>query len=343
MKALIFIESPFQLIGAVEYCYKNKIDFNNSVLIINYQSKVSLLNKQIIANVLSFYDLKCAQTIELDEVITLKSMIARITFYREIFNQVSLPKFDVILVGEYRSLLGKHLINTLNLNSVILDDGNAIRRVPEERSNDITLREKIRIGVGKLFRLDINKPKSITYFSSILKSEDIDLKCEDTLLQNDFPRLKKLTRAQTSLNIRPTILIIGSPLSAAGVCSEEMEMKNTIAMIHFIQQLYTQNEYELVYIPHRREHQSKLETLKSLGCEINLDLLPIELKIAKFNVVECIGFYSTCFETLIEIFPDLSIKSIVFPQSDVFDEWQHFVDMQYQGYQRNTRIHVKHI
>lgn len=166
-----------------------------------------------------------------------------------------------------------------------------------------------------------------------------DLPNNSALIVNNF-LLKKSLNKQSSSNLSCNNIgyIIGSPLSEAGVCSREDEFKHLKKMALWIK--YFDSGRNLVYIPHRREESDKLKIIKEIfKCDINNELIPIELKIPSSKAQVFYGTYSSCFETLYSLEDTCKIKSFKIDHI-VNDKWKKFVSRQYEDYKILSNIEI---
>ena len=57
-----------------------------------------------------------------------------------------------------------------------------------------------------------------------------------------------------------------------------------------------------------------------------------------FSKVKLLGFYSSCFETLPLVYPEVEIESIELPIKLIYDTWVDFVKLQYETYSNINNI-----
>lgn len=136
---IAIIESPLQAWCFIEYCYYARIDIYKCAILLNINSSVSTLNLKIIENVFQYFDIemKRLNLKKIDIISSRKIVFKRFKEVKLIVNEFYL-KFDksILIVGEFRSALAKSISNLIPLkNTIVLDDGNAIKRISSEKLN----------------------------------------------------------------------------------------------------------------------------------------------------------------------------------------------------------------
>lgn len=336
MKNLVYIESPLQAMSFIEYLYQNKIQLFDCVIIINKNSIVSNQNFYLIQNVFDFYNLNLSDDIiMIDLNVTLGWVLNNRDSINELLYQVSVEEYSTFFVGEYRSLLCKHLFNSLNIKTVVfLDDGNAITRAVKQRSQ-LQISSILKKIIAYIMGIKISDYPKVTFFSAFLGNTiDSD---KDELLVNNFDKLAMLNRNATN-NGNINVGVIGSPLSSAGVCSEEYELKALKELLKFARE--KNPEVNLSYFPHRRESIKKLNIVKSLGFIVDERQLPIELKLLGSEHLRLFGNYSSCFENLLRVYQNVHIFSVALNLDKLNGSWRDFVSEQYSTYENNGKITI---
>lgn len=328
---LVVIESPFQCWNFIEYCYANEIDINNVKIIINLNSYVSPKNLPIIENVFKYFNVSIENlnVIYIDVISSKKNVILN---RKKIINSIKcFDNVSYLIVGEFRSALSRYISNMYKLKKlVILDDGNAMKRIPNSRLYNIKDIALFFLGYNFFFK------QEKIFFSLFLKSED--MRKNWTLKKNNLNFKRELDKKLATKDIcfDGHQYIIGSPLSEAGVCEEEVELDYLRYIKKWIMGNYP--DVKLVYMPHRREDTNKLNKVKKIfNCQIDQQLIPIELKVSLNTKSILYGCYSSCFETFLLM--DNNIKIFSFDISErVNISWREFVKKQYNDYRK-----IKHI
>lgn len=340
MKTLAIIESPLQAMSLLEFCNIKNIEAKSLVLVVNLNTNVSPNNKLLIDSVFSFYKFVVTDVASYYEYDVTESFFSLAMISKKIIRlekELKAGEYLYMLIGEFRSHIALNFANKLNVSDVVfLDDGNAIKRAPAIRN--VKERRKVRFKKNLLscFKYNLKVLDFITYFSAFLIDKDL-INSKDKLIKNHFIKLSSIKDCTSSED--EYLGVIGSPLSAAGVCSTENEEMANQVLIEFLQEPLI-NGRKIVYFPHRRENAKKLEYFKKHGIEINKEQAPIEIKLMKYSNIKLVGFYSSCFETLPLLYPTIEILSIILPPEFAEINWRSFVKMQYDTYSQIKNITV---
>ncbi|MCQ9074152.1 hypothetical protein [Vibrio harveyi] len=332
MKVVAIVESPLQLMSFFEYKFRNeKYEFK---LVINKNTGVSSANYNVIMSLLKLVDVDVDSILEVDISSNFFGMI------KSPVQTYKILKFllgsDLILIGEYRSDYYHCMSNlTFVKNIVYLDDGNAIRRIKNtiERSHQ---------SFRKIFPL--TRPKEYRFFTSFIGLPDLINGKKIHYEFNDYSFTQSyLMNNDKVKEIRDDsyIYIIGSPLSEAGVCSYESEIKLIDILIDYIYKNFKGKKIK--YIPHRRESKIKLDYVTMNDILIDELYLPIEFKSLMFKSEYMVGFYSSCFETIPMFFDDVNIISLKIPENFICSKWKEFVEEQYKAYDKNEKIKIVNV
>ena len=331
-KAVAIVESPLQAMSLLEFCFLKSIPPSDLTLILNLNTKISGHNKKLIDTVFDFYKFETAELssyYEYDITESFLQLVFNVGQINDIEKQLQENQFEYMLIGEFRSYIARHLVNKLTVkHCVFLDDGNAIKRAPKMRAEPESIKVKCKNIFLNLLGYDLKVLNKITYFSAFLKKRQF-VSTQDRLTKNEFNKLASLQKeAEESDSI---LGIVGSPLFTAGVCTLENELKSNQILVDYIRELLIVGK-KVVYFPHRRESEEKLNYFENCGIEINKQQAPIELKLLIYQNIKLIGFYSSCFETLPLVYPNIEITSLTLPLELVEESWKSFVNTQYETY-----------
>ncbi|EPK7591931.1 hypothetical protein QHC71_000156 [Serratia marcescens] len=128
------------------------------------------------------------------------------------------------------------------------------------------------------------------------------------------------------------VFIIGTPLYEAGVTSVD-DIDLTLRMINDLKS--NQMGAELVYIPHRREREEKIDEIRK-SVEVRRLDFPFEVyPIVAGENVSCIaGFYSSLYDNLVKIYDEkIKIIAYVLDEKVLSPEWSGFVNAIYKNYE----------
>jgi hypothetical protein len=322
---LAIVESPLQALNIIEYFNTAKNKNKKCTVVIFSNSCVSDANLKQIEFVLDFFSFN--ERLVLDINAGLKGLISSRRKIKALAKKLSATSVESCVLGEYRSLAARALVNTLQPNEVVVvDDGNATLRI-NRRLASTSISEKLRFLLASLFTLNIKASKEITFFSVY----DIRLKLSkrDKFISNNYHSLKKKMNEYPD---SPKEFIIGSPLKAAGVVDNDNEL--TLALINSIVENAKVSKKDLIYISHRRESSEKLTLISDYGVEVVSLSYPFELYtlVNNVNVVKIHGFYSSLFFNLLKLNDRISVCSYRFSLSLVRPQFKVFVENVYKTY-----------
>ena len=233
--AIAIIESPLQAMSLMEFCFLKSIPPNNLTIILNLNTNVSVMNKSLIDIVFQSYRYDISKVCcfyEYDLTETFTGLLKGFRNIMRLGKAVKVTNYDYILIGEFRSIVARHFANLTCSNEIVfLDDGNAIKRAPSIRNKPESTKFKLKKQLLSLFGYNLKVLSSVTYFSAFL-SENRLAYSNNRLIVNKF---NKLTSLRNIKNEGEDVLgIVGSPLFAAGVCSEENEVESSRILIEHL-------------------------------------------------------------------------------------------------------------
>ncbi len=319
MKFIAYIESPLQAFNLMEYIFYKNISLD--ILVVNKNSSVSARNYEQICFVLKFIESKNIILIDI------KPSRKNVFSVRSLVRKLIIPSTEsmTLISGEYRSMIFWFIVERFkNRNVVIVDDGTATLRLQRtHRTLNKIIIDKTLSFLGCRDRF----LEPIVFFSVYDISKKINKK--DFLIQHDYPAFKKRLSLLSECN--DTIYIIGAPLLEAGVILGD-DVEITLKMINKLNNKY--HSKSLVYIPHRRERQEKINAISNVVTVRRLDypfeLLPL---VDGLNIKNIAGFYSSLFDNMILICgKELCIDCFYLPNNIISIDWKVFVDSIYTNY-----------
>lgn len=332
------IDSPLQALNAIECLNSSHLDNEQCCFIIFSNIAVSNSNLEQIEFVLNLFGY--SDRIVLNVNGGFKGLIKSRAEIKGLAKKLSKDKVKTCLLGEYRSVAAKALVNEIQPGQlIIVDDGNATLRI-NRVSSSTTILGKLKELFARLFSLKITLWKKITFFSVYDISKQISL--NDKLICNDYSFLKN--RMSEYPNSEKEF-IIGSPLQAAGVVEDDLAL--TFTLIDNILRNKSRTKNELLYISHRRESKNKLATIAQYGIKVVSLSYPFELYalMNNENAVEINGFYSSLFPNLLNLNNDISITAYRVASSIIRPQFKEFVVSVYDSYQymNDPRLQLKNM
>ncbi|VEA64242.1 Uncharacterised protein [Serratia plymuthica] len=322
-KHIAYIESPLQAFNLIEYLDAKNITLD--LLIVNKRSANSSLNHGQIVYLLSMIRHKTLKTIDVEghlgNVLDIRKELKGVN------SDVSVKEHVTLIAGEYRARVFWMLAHKFpKRDIVLLDDGTATLRI--KRSNNLTAKGIAKSIFLKSLGMANNEREKITFFSVYDIEKNIALR--DTIIKHNYQNFKvKLANLPQGGN---KVFIIGTPLYEAGVTSVD-DIELTLKMIDDLKQ--NQEGVELVYIPHRREREEKIDAIRQHVEVRRLDF-PFEVYpiVAGENVTSIAGFYSSLYDNLIKIYDEkIKITAYVLDEKVLSSEWVNFVDAIYKNYE----------
>ncbi|WBL72090.1 polysialyltransferase family glycosyltransferase [Serratia liquefaciens] len=322
-KHIAYIESPLQAFNLIEYLDAKNITLD--LLIVNKRSANSALNHGQIVYLLQMIRHKTLKTIDVEgylgKVFDIRSEL------KDVKSEVCVKDHVTLIAGEYRARVFWMLAHKYpKRDIVLLDDGTATLRI--KRTNTVTVRDLLKSIFLKSLGMVNNDREKLTFFS--VYNIERNIAQRDTVVRHNYQKFKiKLASLPQGGN---KIFIIGTPLYEAGVTSVD-DIELTLKMIEDLKQ--NQEGAELVYIPHRREREEKIEAIRQHVEVRRLDF-PFEVYpiVVGENVASIAGFYSSLYDNLIKIYDEkIKITAYVLDEKVLSPEWVGFVDAIYKNYE----------
>lgn len=331
MKALFLSESPLQLLNAIEAKAHFNIADNDANIVLlkgvsnkSFQQQLDLIDSAQWGTVYHLnYRFRSVSVFKL---------MAKI---RDVIQQNS--DVDVVFIGDYRTIVMRHVINMINPErTVLLDDGNATIHLARDRYSCIRPSGIFpRLKYFMLFKLiGVNDQyiKAVTFFT-IYK---IDPASPDDVIQNNYSMLKSKLRDKPAAN---QVIFIGCPFvetnSVSSNYSEESYFKYLREIEEDLKNKYQVND--ILYVAHRREKTSKLETINSMkGYSVADFNEPLEIAISKLECKPLLiaTFFSGAIDTLITMMDgDVKFVSYRLPETVIDDDKKDVVNEYYDYYE----------
>jgi len=292
MKNVFLVNTPLQLLNAIEAKCHFKLDTEDCLLIVmgDRKSKPQLLSltgsvdKEFgCVTVLNDVSLFPGDPFTVSESL-LGRMFADIKILKKsIFNIRRLNKIakyleevDYIFIGYVRLIYTRHFVNVTSHKKVfLLDDGTATLGLAKERKQGFfigpekNLKSKLKY-YGKRFinRVKDEYQESYNFFTMY----DIDPGDKDRVIKNDFIHM----RANIDLlPVSDDVYFLGSPLSEVGLISQDEYLEHIKRVKEYF------GDRRILYVAHRRESKNKLDILsKKYGLKVILFDYPIEYQLA---------------------------------------------------------------
>jgi len=279
MKALFFIEAPFQLLSAYEAIsvygvtkYKIFIRLsgkkNNDLQIIKlsetlFKNKLNIKYFCIKADKKSFLDLLVLIYIKINYIF--------INY-----------KYDYIFIGNYDSKVLKIIINSIKKDRLILlDDG--IKNI--------------------LFQNNFNNNNNFNMFTMLTSIKPY---LTQNIKYNFFLKFKNILKT-VNIEMSDMVLFIGVDISESGIISEKQ-------YLYFVEML-SRKYKNIIYIPHRAEFELKVNLINTFSNILVENInYPIELyPYYKQSIpTHILSFYSGALVSMNCLYPEIDITSYKF-------------------------------
>lgn len=302
MKALFFVEAPFQLLSAYEavasYCiseYKIYIRLSNSS---NNDIQLKKLAEILFENDSNVnYILISTQNRSFLDYLNV-SYYCITTFFMQV-------KYDYIFIGNYESRFLFLLLKPIQKNKlVILDDG--VKSIN--------------------FQNSFSDSYNFNLFTMLKNLKPFK---NQIIIYNYFIRFNQFNK-DNHINFEDKILFIGSKLSEVNIISDEYYIR----LLKKISKHYKNNQ--IIYIPHRGESKSKLDLISIALDNIIIKELdyPVEFYplYEKFMPRKVVSFYSAALITISQLYTNVEVISFHFDYSKA--EYKYKIDEVY-NYLRN--------
>jgi hypothetical protein len=336
MRNIFIIQSPFQLLSAIEAA--NYFREDDNVLIVCYVPE-DKTNQQI-RNVLELYK----YWVELIEISSPSNFFLRgiklLCLMKKLIN--SGFQTDRIFIGEYRSWYMVQFFHNINPKQCfLLDDGNITIELQKKYipTNKLYGEFSLKVALWEWFLsliLDLNKNKYIL----INLFTCFDLKPfnpSQLVIRHSFEFARLLSKNKGMDH--ESIYFFGGNLCELGLLPIRRELK----LIEVVREYYQKMNVKMNYIPHRRESQEKIELIQNeLKINVIRFIFPAEIEMLGRDVLPfgIASFYSTVLLTLPKICSFVSVDAFKFPLTEIPVKYQAEIGQIYSDYQNTQGIKV---
>lgn len=328
MRNLFIIQSPFQLISAIEGA--NYFSGDENTLIICYTTEER--NNEQIRMALEYYP-HWSEVIELFPTgLPLWPSLQLLLEARKRGKSGYQP--ERVFIGEYRSQYMVLLLRIMKPRECfLLDDGSITIGIQEEylKGNRPYVTPGIKGWIVKwvlpvLFRVDRREQLVIHLFTCF----DLQPISErQRVIVHSFEYAKshagKKTVDQTA------IYFFGGHLSGLDVLSEDREL----ALIGQVKDYFGKRGFRMIYIPHRREPDRKIQRLQTeLGMEVIRFNNAAELEVLSLPTIPygIASFYSTVLLTLPKLCDFTLVQSFQLPLAEMPECYRPVIELTYLEY-----------
>jgi hypothetical protein len=323
---LFLVESPLQLLNAIEAKNYFDLDDRESILIV-FIGK-SELNFEQINYLIDKNSWKEINFIRHNK---------KVDVIKKVFSLNRIAKrylVSSVFFGDYRSWYMRHFINiTKPENVYLLDDGAATVNIYNQLSIGFKFEEKrlfLKLIKKYLLRIREEDIQFFDYFTIY------DLKTTSTskIFRNNYQVLKSLNKLKEKSN---EVFLLGQPISEKNVMEEDKYIDYLIK----IQKYY--NNYRLIYICHRSETKEKvlrIENELGISCRTFDTSIEYALSLQESLPKVLISFYSSALINCKEIFGDIiDISSYYIDSKDINSDYRTYVENIYRYI--NKMINIK--
>ncbi len=334
------VESPFQLLSAIEANYHFKNEKN--VLIIRYAPEhLGFKNNEQLRSLKD-----SIEWTEIIEIETNKSYFhANIKLLKVLKNlQTSLDTVNKVFIGEYRSWYMRQFFNVLNPEQCfLLDDGGQTIAVQKKYlpsgkyHSEKSLKSLIKTILNYSYLLFLIKKISkkrvdihlFTCFDLIPHNE------KQHIVKHSFDYVKK--RNTSKMILEKTVYFFGSSMSEINLIKED----DLIQELQKIKLFFEERKIEMIYIPHRRESKTKLHKLSN---ELNMKLkyfeYPAEIE---FTLMEetpeyLASFYSTALHTVSSMIDFKEVIAFELPYEKISPKYREGTREIYENYKKTMKV-----
>jgi len=337
---IFVVESPFQLLSAIEANYHFKEDAN--ILIIRYAPEnLNPINNEQLRSLKN--NIEWTEIVEVkDSKSYFKANIKLLNILKKLHD--SLDVVDNVFIGEYRSWYMRQFFNVLNPNKCfLLDDGSATiamqkKYIPSGTYyNEKSMKSLVKniLNYSYLFFLTKQMPKKridINLFTCFELSPHNKVQ---HIVKHNFGYIKK--RNTFKIILEKTVYFFGSDLSEIGLMKE----LDLIEELQKVKLFFDAKNIEVVYIPHRRESEEKIEKIKNeFNFTIRYNQYPAEIE---FTLIEEIpeylaSFYSTALYTVSSMIDFKEVMAFELPYEKISPKYREDTREVYKNYKKTMKV-----
>ncbi len=297
--SIIYIESPLQILSAIEFC--NEYD-EKPIIIVNFGNKKRVKNKSQMLSLLS--NLPAKKVLEYKHF--RNSLIRDIYTFFFMLKVRNLPASDRFLIGDFRSKIACNLfLANRSKERIYMDDGAATIVTQIDHIQNGIYAPQLRSKRQRIFQSfydfffnfkysELSCPNLYSFFTgnNLLKKGQINYRTPKELINKD--------------KIHNTCFFFGSKYSESGL----MNLDNEISCLCQIKDYYHRNNINFFYIPHRDESEDKLFKIKKLG--INIKVLDVPAETYFENSEKIPDHISACWSTVVySVGKAYNLKSVI--------------------------------
>ncbi|WP_456460273.1 hypothetical protein [Reichenbachiella sp.] len=326
MNNIFIIESPLQLINAIEAREHFKSENIKNTLIVF--EGVSSKNLDQIKSLVVIQ--------EWDLFFTINKTNNRWNYSRPIrlLNSIikKSPEVNCIFIGEYRSILMRHVANYARPKNIfLLDDGNFSLYIQKRLLDGIKEYNRynlIRKAYDRMLKIRDQDILSINFFS--VYEHNISSENRHRFIPNRYSFLKSKIRKKNKSN---EVYMLGSITPEMNIFSLGYYMSTLKGAISF----YKKRNLNVIYVPHRRENQDKLLKIKNdFKIEVRNYDLPIEQVLIFEEIlpskVSC--FFSSALDNCYFLFGEsIQIDSFQIDHNEILiEQYKERIKLNYEVY-----------
>jgi len=298
-KSLFFVSKPLELLGAIEA--KNQFNISESILVYSCKDNADKKTIEYLIEVHSDWS----------EVIFIKSkpyyglfwvkLIKKLqkNHYEHLFTRAfSTAAYFIHNLSYHKHYLLDDGMATINISKEFISNGNLTKRFSLFRGQDnVGLKYTFISFIYKTFKIYVEKDVNSVNFFTFYSLEETQ---NQTTVLNKMQWLKQLKKPTSSIKSKEVIYVIGTNVVGAKILS----LKEYLKTILLIKEHYPTKK--ICYIPHLREEDSFIDSIKEHGISIQKNKFTIELDFILNNSIpyHIAGTISTALITLKKIYGD---------------------------------------
>lgn len=339
MHNLFIVQSPFQLLSAIEGAHRFNQDIN--ILILCYSPEETNNRQTRILH--SYYSRWDRVIVVPPKKSTFLVGVNLLLVLKKLIRERLRP--GRVFIGEYRSWQMMQFVYDLRpQDCFLLDDGNITIELQEiylptnQRYGKPSLKSRI---VRRLLVTFLGLKPETNQIINLFTCFDLQpFSSSQRVLKHEFEYAK--TFSQNKEVDCSVVYFFGGNISGAGLLSLEREL----GLLMEVKNHYEKKGLKTVYIPHRREDKHKIQRIRE---ELNIETIdfdfPAEIEMLRRKTlpIGIASFYSTVLLTLPRIASFSSIQAFEFPLSELPQHYQSEVKKVYESLRGCTSIKVHEI
>lgn len=297
MVDLFVVESPLQYLNAEEASFHFKSGINSVLLVLEGASKESV--KQM-SNIIRK---EAWGTIVFINGSNERRLLYKCQSKIDCLLQKHVGEIRYVFIGEYRSMLMRHIVNSSRCQSAyLLDDGNVSIKIHKEiRELNFSLSKvkwfrKALNWVNRLQYHNIEYIKFFTVYSAYTDQDDV---------LNDYKLLR--ARIKNVQQFDDVVWFLGNNISEMGFVDRSFYLSQ-LKLVSIA--LEGKNVF---YLPHRRENYQKFSEIEELGMKVITMDIPVEIALLDFDILpnRVASFCSSALDNIYNIYGE-SIVTVAF-------------------------------